>query len=321
MDKIKIGIVGYGNLGKSVEKNIKKEKDLELVAILTRRNIKEVKSRSHIEALKNILEWKDKIDVMILCGGSSSDLPNQAPEILQNFNTVDSFDTHARIPQYLDTLDKIAKQYKKTAIISAGWDPGIFSMQRLLAEAILPNGETNTFWGPGVSQGHSEAIRKIDGVIDGIQYTIPKEDALKMARERIKLLTTKGKHLRKCYVVAKDGENKTKIEDIIKNMPYYFSDYETEVEFIDKKEMRKHRKMPHGGYVIRKGRTGENKHLIEYKLKLESNPDFTASIMLAFARANYKLQQEKQYGAKTVFDIPPYMLSNKDRESLIKELM
>lgn len=321
MDKIKIGIVGYGNLGKSVEKNIKKEKDLELVAILTRRNIKEVKSRSHIEALKNILEWKDKIDVMILCGGSSSDLPNQAPEILQNFNTVDSFDTHARIPQYLDTLDKIAKQYKKTAIISAGWDPGIFSMQRLLAEAILPNGETNTFWGPGVSQGHSEAIRKIDGVIDGIQYTIPKEDALKMARERIKLLTTKGKHLRKCYVVAKDGENKTKIEDIIKNMPYYFSDYETEVEFIDKKEMRKHRKMPHGGYVIRNGKTGENKQLIEYKLKLESNPDFTANIMLAFARANYKLQQEKQYGAKTVFDIPPYMLSNKDRESLIKELM
>ena len=321
MDKIKIGIVGYGNLGKSVEKNIKKEKDLELVAVFTRRNIKEVKSRSHIEALKNILEWKDKIDVMILCGGSSSDLPNQAPEILQNFNTVDSFDTHARIPQYLDTLDKIAKQYKKTAIISAGWDPGIFSMQRLLAEAILPNGETNTFWGPGVSQGHSEAIRKIDGVIDGIQYTIPKEDALKMARERIKLLTTKGKHLRKCYVVAKDGENKTKIEDIIKNMPYYFSDYETEVEFIDKKEMRKHRKMPHGGYVIRNGKTGENKQLIEYKLKLESNPDFTANIMLAFARANYKLQKENQYGAKTVFDIPLYMLSLKDRYSLIKGLM
>ena len=321
MDKIKIGIVGYGNLGKSVEKNIKKAKEMELISIFTRRDIKEIKLRSHVENIQNILEWGDKIDVMILCGGSSSDLPNQAPEILQNFNTVDSFDTHARIPQYLDTLDKIAKQYKKTAIISAGWDPGIFSMQRLLAEAILPNGETNTFWGPGVSQGHSEAIRKIDGVIDGIQYTIPKEDALKMARERIKLLTTKGKHLRKCYVVAKDGENKTKIEYIIKNMPYYFSDYETEVEFIDKKEMRKHRKMPHGGYVIRNGKTGENKQLIEYKLKLESNPDFTANIMLAFARANYKLQQEKQYGAKTVFDIPPYMLSNKDRESLIKELM
>lgn len=321
MDKIRVGIVGYGNLGKSVEKNLKKAKDIELISIFTRRDIKEIKSKNHVENIKNLLEWKDKIDVMFLCGGSSNDLPKQAPVILKDFNTVDSFDTHARIPEYLDTLNKIAKQNKKVGIISAGWDPGVFSIQRLLAEAILPNGETNTFWGPGVSQGHSEAIRKIDGVEDAVQYTIPNEQALKKSREKEKLLTTKEKHLRECYVVAKEGADKIKIEKEIKNMPYYFSEYETEIFFLDKKEMKKHKKMPHGGYVIRNGRTGENRHLIEYKLKLESNPDFTAGIMLAFARANYKLQQEKQYGAKTVFDIPLYMLSNKDRESLIRELM
>lgn len=321
MDKIKIGIVGYGNLGKSVEKISKKEKDIELLSIFTRRNVNEIKAKTYVENVKNILEWKEKIDVMILCGGSSNDLTIQAPEILKNFNTVDSFDTHSIIPEYLYKLDKIAKKNNKTAIISAGWDPGIFSIQRLLAEAILPKGETNTFWGPGVSQGHSEAIRKIEGVVDAVQYTIPKEESLKIARERIKKLTTKEKHLRKCYVVVEENANKTKVEKEIKTMPYYFFDYETEVNFIDKKEMKKHKKMPHGGYVIRNGETGENKHLLEYKINLSSNPDFTASILIAFARANFKLQNAKQYGAKTVFDIPPYMLSNKDRESLIKELM
>ena len=318
MEKIRVGIVGYGNLGKGAEKAVREAEDMELVGIFTRRNPKEIKSKTKVVEIKKIIDWKDKIDIMILCGGSASDLPEQAPEILQNFNTVDSFDTHAKISQYLNKLDSIAKANKKTAIISAGWDPGLFSIQRLYGEAVLPDGKTNTFWGPGVSQGHSDAIRRIEGVEDAVQYTIPKENAIKEVKEKNKDLTIKEKHLRRCYVVAKEGTNIKEIEEKIKKMPYYFSDYETEVNFIDKKEMKKHKKMPHAGLVITNGKTGKNKHIIEYKLTLDSNPEFTASIMTAFARATFTLYKQGSYGAKTVFDIPPYMLTTKTRDEIMK---
>ena len=321
MDKIRIGIVGYGNLGKGVEKVLKNTKDMELISIFTRREPKTIKSKAKVLHINEILDYKDKIDVMLLCGGSSSNLQDQALEIVKKFNTVDSFDTHALILDYYKKLDKVAKESNRTAIISAGWDPGLFSIERLMFEAFLPKGETNTFWGPGISQGHSEAIRKIEGVVDGCQYTIPKEDAIKKARERIKALSTKERHLRKCYVVAEENADKNKIEQEIKNMPYYFKDYETEVEFISEKEMKKHKTKPHAGRVIRNGKTGENKHLLEFSLKLESNPEFTASILVAYARAVHMLYQDKQYGAKTVFEIPLYLLSNNDKEDLIKEVL
>lgn len=321
MKKIKIGILGYGNLGKGVEKAVKENEDIELIGIFTRRDPKKIKARAKVIEAEKIIEWKDRIDVMLLCGGSATDIPEQAPQIIKIFNTVDSFDTHAKIPEYLKQLDEIARNSKKTAIISAGWDPGLFSIQRLYSEAMLPNGKTNTFWGPGVSQGHSEAIRRIEGVEDAVQYTIPKEDAIRKAREQIQELETREKHLRRCYVLTKKDANKQKIEQEIKSMKNYFSNYETEVNFIDKREMKKHKKMPHSGYIIRCGKTEKNNHIMEYRLKLDSNPEFTANVMLSFARATNILYKNKEYGAKTVLDIPPYMLSKNTREQLIKNIL
>ena len=321
MEKIKIGIVGYGNLGKGVEKNVKSFEDIELVAIFTRRNPNEIKSRNKVVNIEGILNWKEKVDIMVLCGGSSQDVPKQAPEIIKYFNTVDSFDTHLKIPEYLEKLDIIAKQNKKTAIIAAGWDPGLFSIGRLYFESILPKGKTNTFWGPGVSQGHSEAIRKIEGVEDGIEYTIPKEKAIIEAKTKIKEISQKEKHLRRCYVLPKIGANKEEVEKKIKEMPYYFSEYDTEVIFVEAKEMKKIKSMKHAGTVIRNGKTCSHKHRLELKLELESNPEFTANILLAYTRAAFRLYNEKNYGAKTVFDVPPYMLSNKDRLHIIEQTM
>ena len=324
--KIQIGIAGYGNLGRGVEAAIQKTPDIELAAVFTRRNPESVHIRSkNVEVLHtdDVMKYKDKIDVMILCGGSASDLPEQGPKFAKLFNTIDSFDTHAKIPEYFEKVDAAAKSSGKTSIISVGWDPGLFSMNRMLAEAILPEGKEYTFWGKGVSQGHSDAIRRVDGVKNGIQYTIPIDEALEKVRQGINPeLTTRQKHLRDCYVVAEEGTDKAKIENTIRNMPNYFSDYDTKVTFITEEELkRNHGSMPHGGFVIRSGSTadGGNKHIIEFSLKLDSNPEFTASVLVAYARAAYRLNQQGQTGAKTVFDIPLAYLSHKTTEQLRKE--
>ncbi|HEY9061366.1 MAG TPA: diaminopimelate dehydrogenase [Pseudobacteroides sp.] len=327
--KIRVGIVGYGNLGRGVEESINQNLDMELVAVFTRRSPESVVVKSKGCKVLNISEaetYKDKIDVMILCGGSATDLPEQGPDFAKMFNTVDSFDTHAKIPEYFDAVDAAAKKSEKTSTISVGWDPGLFSMNRMLAGAVLPVGNDYTFWGRGVSQGHSDAIRRIKGVKGGVQYTIPMEEAIKKVRSGVNpKLTTKEKHLRDCYVVAEEGADKSKIEQEIKNMPNYFADYETRVTFITEEELKsQHAAMPHGGFVIRSGNTGEgNKtnHIIEFSLKLDSNPEFTASVLVAYARATYRLSKEGQYGAKTVFDIPLAYLSPKSSAELIKELL
>lgn len=326
MSKIRIGICGYGNIGKGVESEISKKKDMELIAIFTRRNPQTIKINSDVPLL-NVSEmenWVDKIDVMIMCGGSATDLPEQVPETVKLFNTVDSFDTHARIPEYYEKVNSNAKETSKTCVISAGWDPGMFSIMRTYADSIFPQGKTYTFWGKGVSQGHSDAIRRIEGVKNAIQYTIPIENAINSVRsgENPKL-TTGEKHLRECFVVAEDGADKEKIENEIKTMKNYFSDYKTVVHFITEEELKKdHSKMPHGGFVISSGETGEgNKHVMEYSLKLDSNPEFTSSVLLSVARAVYRLNQNKQYGAKTMLDIPPAMLSEKTPEELLAELL
>lgn len=327
--KIRVGIVGYGNLGRGVEMSINQNPDMELVAIFTRRSPESVVVNNKVCKVLHISDaesYKSKIDVMILCGGSATDLPEQGPYFAKMFNTVDSFDTHAKIPGYFDAVDTAAKESNKTSIISVGWDPGLFSMNRMLAGAVLPDGKDYTFWGRGVSQGHSDAIRRIKGVKGGVQYTIPMEEAIKKVRSGVNPeLTTREKHLRDCYVVAEDGADKSKIEQEIKNMPNYFADYETRVTFITEEELKsQHAAMPHGGFVIRSGNTGEgNKtnHIIEFSLKLDSNPEFTASVLVAYARATYKLSQQGQYGAKTVFDIPLAYLSPKTSAELIKELL
>ncbi len=326
---IRIGIYGYGNLAKGVECAVKQNKDMDLVAVFTRRQPETVKILTDgvpVMHADDAIKMVDKIDVMIICGGSAKDLPTQTPMLSQYFNVVDSFDTHAKIPEHFSNVDAIAQKYNKVAVISAGWDPGMFSINRLYAGAILVDGRDYTFWGKGVSQGHSDAIRRVDGVENGKQYTIPVESALEKVRSgSCPELTTREKHVRECFVVAKDGADKTKIEEEIKTMPNYFADYDTTVHFISQEEFDKnHKGIPHGGFVIRTGKTGingENNHIIEYSLKLDSNPEFTSSVLVACARAVYKMSKEGSCGCKTVFDIPPSYLSQKTAEELRKELL
>lgn len=324
-NKIKIGIVGYGNLGKGVRKAVEQNADIQLEAIFTRREVRTVSENDdkmvHISKISN---YKGIIDVMILCGGSATDLKTQGPQIAEMFNTVDSFDTHAKIPEYFNHMDKVAKSSGKLSIISVGWDPGLFSLNRLLGQAILPVGNNHTFWGKGVSQGHSDAIRRIEGVKDGKQYTVPEEEALKRARSgENPELTTREKHTRVCYVVAEENADKSKIELEIKNMPNYFADYDTTVNFISEEELiREHSGMPHGGVVIRTGKTGDDtKQKIEFSLELGSNPEFTSSVLVAYARAIVKMSKEGRKGALTVFDVPFGYLSPRTPEELRKELL
>ena len=323
---INIGILGYGNLGRGVEKAVRNNLDMELVAIFTRRNPSELKvnSDAQVVSVNEIENWKDKIDVLILCGGSATDLPEQSPEFAKIFNIVDSFDTHAKIPEHFKNVDKSAKENNHTALISAGWDPGLFSLNRLYANAILPNGKDYTFWGKGVSQGHSDAIRRIEGVLDARQYTIPVDSALEAVRAgENPELTTRQKHTRECFVVLKDGADAKKVEQEIKTMPNYFADYDTTVHFITKEELNKnHSGIPHGGFVLRSGESSDGvKHLIEYRLKLDSNPEFTSSVLIAYARAVYRLNKEGSNGCKTVFDIAPAYLSAKTPEELRTEML
>ena len=325
---IKIGILGYGNLGRGVECAVKQNDDMELVAVFTRRNPEDVKILTETAVVCNVADvedWKDKIDVMIICGGSATDLPKQTPVYAKMFNVIDSFDTHARIPEHFDSVDAAAKESGHIGIISVGWDPGMFSLNRLYANAILTNGKDYTFWGKGVSQGHSDAIRRIPGVKNAIQYTVPVDEAVDQVRSGSEpKLTTRDKHTRECYVVAQEGANKAEIENAIKTMPNYFDEYNTTVHFISEEELKRdHSKMPHGGFVIRTGETGEegNKHVIEYSLKLDSNPEFTASVLIAYARAAYRLNQKGENGARSVFDIAPALLSMKTPEQLRKEIL
>jgi len=326
--KIRIGIAGYGNLGRGVECAVHNSKDMEVVALFTRRNPESIKTLTNIPVyhIDNAINMKDKIDVMILCGGSANDLPLQTPEFAKNFNVIDSFDTHAKIPEHFANVDKESKASGKISIISVGWDPGMFSLNRLLGQAILPNGSDYTFWGRGVSQGHSDAIRRIPGVKDARQYTIPVPEALESVRNgETPELTTRQKHTRECFVVAEDGANLTEIENAIKTMPNYFADYDTTVHFISEDELlREHKGIPHGGIVFRSGTTGlnnENKHLIEYHIQLDSNPEFTASVLVAYARAAYRLNKEGVSGCKTVFDIAPAYLHPDTPEHLRKNLL
>lgn len=324
MEKIKVGILGYGNLGRGVELAVSKAQDMELVAVFTRREGVVTNLGLNCISVNQIEEYKDKIDVLIMCGGSATDLPVQGVKMIESFNTVDSFDTHARIPEYFANMDKVAKENGKLGIISVGWDPGLFSIARMLFGAILPDGNDYTFWGKGVSQGHSDAIRRVDGVKAGIQYTIPKQEALEMVRNaKNPSLTAREKHLRECFIVAKEGADKAKIEQDIKNMPNYFADYDTVVHFISEEELKKnHGKMPHGGFVIRSGETTEeHKHVLELSIKLDSNPEFTSSVLTAYARAIARLAKEGKTGAVTVFDIPLSYLSPKTNEELRKNLL
>ena len=328
MSKIRIGIVGYGNIGRGVEQAIKRNEDMELAAVFTRRDPASVKVATEgakVVHMDDMLSMKGDVDVMVLCGGSATDLPVMGPEIAADFNTIDSFDTHAKIPEYFANVDKAAKEGNNISIISVGWDPGMFSLNRLYAESILVQGSTYTFWGKGVRQGHSDAIRRIPGVKNAIQYTVPVDEAVDQVRSGSEpKLTTRDKHTRECYVVAQEGANKAEIENAIKTMPNYFDEYNTTVHFISEEELKRdHSKMPHGGFVIRTGETGEegNKHVIEYSLKLDSNPEFTASVLIAYARAAYRLNQKGENGARSVFDIAPALLSMKTPEQLRKEIL
>lgn len=326
---IKIGIMGYGNLGKGVECAVKQNVDMELVAVFTRRNPETVKVLTEgvrVYHIDDAINMKDDIDVLIMCGGSATDLPKQTKEYAKYFNVVDSFDTHAKIPEHFATVDQAAKEGGNIAMISVGWDPGMFSLSRLYANAILPNGSDYTFWGKGVSQGHSDAIRRVEGVANGKQYTVPVESALERVRNgENPVLSTREKHTRECFVVAKEGADKEKITEEIKNMPNYFADYDTTVNFITEEELAaNHSGIPHGGFVIRSGKTGwneENNHIIEYSLKLDSNPEFTASVIVAYARAAYRMKQEGQKGCKTVFDVAPAYLSPCSGEELRAHLL
>lgn len=327
--KIRIGIYGYGNLGRGIENAVKQNPDMTLAAVFTRRDPSTLKIATPnvpVYKAEDAVNFKDDIDVMILCGGSATDLPEQTPALAKYFTVVDSFDTHAKIPEHFENVDTAAKKGGNIAMISVGWDPGMFSLNRLYAGAILPDGKDYTFWGKGISQGHSDAIRRIAGVADAKQYTIPVEAALEAVRSgSCPELTTRQKHIRECFVVAEDGADKARIEKEIKEMPNYFADYDTTVHFISAEELKRdHSGIPHGGFVIRTGKTGadgENNHVIEYSLKLDSNPEFTASVITAFARAAYRLKNEGNIGCKTVFDIPPAYLSPKPYRELIKELL
>ncbi|MBQ8514815.1 MAG: diaminopimelate dehydrogenase [Ruminococcus sp.] len=329
MEKIRIGIAGYGNLGRGVELAIRQNEDMKLACVFTRRAPETVKLMTegvpvyHMDDAKNM---QDQIDVMILCGGSATDLPEQTPELAQYFNVIDSFDTHARIPEHFANVDKVCKENGKLAIISLGWDPGLFSLNRLYAESILPSGKTYTFWGKGVSQGHSDAIRRVDGVKKGIQYTVPVDAAMDAVRAGSQPeLSTREKHQRECFVVAEDGADQEKIAETIKSMKNYFDEYDTTVHFISEEEFEAvHNKMPHGGFVMRSGKTGagEQTHqMIEYSLKLESNPEFTASVLVAYARALNRLKAEGVTGCKTAFDIAPSYLSRLSGEELRAALL
>ena len=326
---MRIGIYGYGNLGRGVEAAVRQNDDMELVAVFTRRNPADVKLQTEgvkVYAASDAASHADEIDVLVLCGGSATDLPEQTPELAKYFNVIDSFDTHARIPEHFANVDKAAKESGHTALISCGWDPGMFSLNRLYANAVLPQGNDYTFWGKGVSQGHSDAIRRVKGVKNGKQYTIPVEAALESVRNgENPELTTRQKHNRECFVVAEEGADLAQIEKDIKEMPNYFSDYDTTVHFISEEELQaNHSGIPHGGFVFRTGVTGfngEHKHVIEYSLKLDSNPEFTSSVILAYARAVNRLHKEGANGCKTVFDVAPAYLSPLSGEELRKHLL
>lgn len=326
---VRIGILGYGNLGRGIECAIRQNQDMELVAVFTRRDPQQVKIQTEgvsVYKVDQIAEFQDKIDVLMLCGGSATDLPKQTPEYAKYFNVIDSFDTHANIPQHFADVDEVAKANGHVAMISVGWDPGMFSLNRLYAASILPEGKDYTFWGKGVSQGHSDAIRRVKGVKDGKQYTIPVDAALEAVRSGSNPeLTTRQKHTRECFVVAEEGADLAQIEHDIKTMPNYFSDYDTTVHFISEEELKRdHSGIPHGGFVIRSGKTGLNKehnHIIEYSLKLDSNPEFTASVLVAYARAIYRMKQEGMKGCKTVFDVAPAYLSPMSGEELRAHLL
>lgn len=326
--KIRIGIAGYGNLGRGVESAVNHCDDMELVALFTRRNPDLITTKTGVPvySMDKAAEMKDDIDVLILCGGSANDLPVQTPQLAKYFNVIDSFDTHAKIPEHFENVNKQSVEAKKVSIISVGWDPGMFSLNRLFGQAILPNGKDYTFWGKGVSQGHSDAIRRIEGVLDARQYTIPVEDAVKSVRNgENPELTTRQKHTRECFVVAEEGADLNRIENEIKTMPNYFADYDTTVHFISMEELKaSHNGIPHGGMVLRSGITGfdgENKHIIEYKLTLDSNPEFTSSVLVAYARAAYRMSIEGQYGCKTVLDVPPAYLHPASGEELRSSLL
>lgn len=326
---MKIGILGYGNLGRGVECAIAQNPDAELAAVFTRRDPKDVKILTDgvpVMSADDAVKMKDKIDVLIICGGSATDLPVQTPEYAKYFNVIDSFDTHAKIPEHFENVNKAALDGGNTAIISVGWDPGMFSLARMYSNAILTDGSDYTFWGRGVSQGHSDAIRRIDGVFDARQYTVPVPEAVEAVRSgKNPTLTTRQKHTRECYVVAEDGADLERIEREIKTMPNYFADYDTTVYFISEEELkRNHSAIPHGGSVIRSGKTGvngENSHIIEYSLKLDSNPEFTASVLVAYARAAYRMNKEGMTGCKTVLDVPPAYLSAMSAEELRAKLL
>ena len=326
---IKIGILGYGNLGKGVECAIKHNPDMELKAVFTRRDpssLSILTEGAKVYSVEDAPAMIREIDVLIICGGSATDLPKQTPEMAKYFNVIDSFDTHAKIPEHFEAVDKVAKESGHIGLISVGWDPGMFSLNRLYANAVLPGGKDYTFWGKGVSQGHSDAIRRIAGVRDARQYTIPVDSALEAVRSGSEPeLTTRQKHTRECFVVAEEGADLKKIEEEIVTMPNYFADYDTTVHFISEEELlRDHAGIPHGGFVIRTGKTGwnnENSHVIEYSLKLDSNPEFTSSVLAAYARAAYRLSKEGQTGCKTVFDIAPAYLSAEDGAYLRKHML
>ncbi len=326
---IKIGILGYGNLGRGVECAVKQNNDMELKAVFTRRNPNEVSiltESAKVYHIDDILMHKDEIDVLIICGGSATDLPVQTPEYAKYFNVIDSFDTHAKIPEHFANVDKSAQESGKIGIISVGWDPGMFSLNRVYANAILADGKDYTFWGKGVSQGHSDAIRRIEGVKDARQYTIPVQKALEQVRNgNTPELTIRQKHIRECFVVADEGADLARIEKEIKEMPNYFADYDVTVHFISQEELNKnHSGIPHGGFVIRSGKTGwngENNHIIEYSLKLDSNPEFTSCVLVAYARAAYRMNKEGQKGCKTVFDVAPAYLCRQSGEELRKHML
>lgn len=324
---IKVGIFGYGNLARGIECAVNLASDMELCAVFTRRDPSSLKIASEnvpVLHADDVLSMKGRLDVIVNCGGSATDLPVSTPTLAEHFNVIDSFDTHAKIGEHFAAVDASARAGGKVALISAGWDPGMFSLNRLYSEAVLPCGETYTFWGKGVSQGHSDAIRRIDGVLDARQYTVPVESALEAVRSgACPALTTREKHTRECFVAVKDGADKAKIENEIKTMPNYFADYDTTVNFISEDELReKHSGIPHGGFVIRTGKTGkDNSHVIEYSLKLDSNPEFTASVITAYARAVVRMSHEGTVGCKTVFDVPPAYLSSKSALELMTGLL
>lgn len=326
MNKIRIGIAGYGNLGKGVELAIRQNDDMTLAGVFTRRDPSAVKTLTdcNVYSLNDVEKYQNDIDVMIICGGSATDLPEQTPALAEFFNVIDSFDTHARIPEHFANVDRVARENNHLAMISLGWDPGLFSLNRLYAESILPDGKTYTFWGKGVSQGHSDAIRRVEGVKKGIQYTVPVEDAMDAVRSgNMPELSTRQKHTRECWVVAEEGADLAKIEETIKGMKNYFDEYDTTVNFISEEEFDAvHNKMPHGGFVMRSGITGENTHqMIEYSLKLESNPEFTASVLICYARALSRLRAEGATGCRTAFDIAPAYLSKLSPEELRAKML